>query len=82
MAKLLLFPVFTEVNLEVLKGSIGLDIVETIIMIWNHVEMLINGEDITTSGFCESHFGSVKKSYWSWHGRKDDWDLKSGGNVN
>ena len=63
---------FTEVNLEVLKGSIGLDIVETIIMIWNHVEMLINGENITTSGFCESHFGSVKKSYWSGYGRKND----------
>jgi len=34
--------------------------------------MSISGEVITTSGFCESHFGGPKRSYWSGHGRKGD----------
>ncbi len=45
--------------------------------------MLINVKVITTSGFfCGSHFQSLEMAYWSEHGRKDDYDLKSGGNAN
>ena len=42
-----------EVNLEVLKGSIGLIIVKNMFGSWNVVEMLIIGEIITNSGFAE-----------------------------
>ncbi len=44
--------------------------------------MSIIGEIITTSGFSEVIFGSPKKPYWRGHGRKDDYNLKSGGNFN
>ncbi len=46
-------PVFAEVILEVLKGSIELVILEIHVWSWNVVEMLIIGKIITTSGFLE-----------------------------
>ena len=45
---------FSEVILEVLKSPIGVAMVERMIRIWNLAKMLINGEDISTSGFCGS----------------------------
>ncbi len=71
-----------EVILEVLNTPIGHDIVKKLFRIRNVVKMLINGEVVTTSGFFRSYFGSPKKPYWSGHGREDDYNLKSGGNVN
>ncbi len=63
---------FSEIILEVLKRSIGVDMVEKIIMIWNQAKLLINGEVITTSGFYGSQFGCPKHSHWSWYSRKYD----------
>ncbi len=39
-------------------------------------------EVITTSGFYGSQFRGPKKSYWTGYGREDEYDLKSGRNVN
>ncbi len=71
-----------EVILDVLTGLTGLVILENMIGSWNGVEMSIIKEIITTSGFYGSHFGCARKPYCSWHGRKYDYDLKSGRNIN
>ncbi len=42
-----------KVILEVLKGPIGVGMVEKVIRIWNQSEMSFMGEVITTSGFSE-----------------------------
>ncbi len=60
MAKLWVLPVFTEVNLEVLKGSIGLLIVKKLFGSWNEVELLIIGKNISTSGFSDVIFEVLK----------------------
>ncbi len=52
---------FAKVNLEVIKGCIGLLIVKNLFKIWNEVELLINGEIITTSGFYGSQFRGLKR---------------------
>ncbi len=52
---------FSEVILEVLNTPIGLDIVENMTMIWNQVEISINGEVITTSGFSEAILDVLKR---------------------
>jgi len=62
---------FAYAILEVLKSHIGVSMIEKVHRLWNELEMLIKGEDITTSGFAED-FWSLKRSYWSGHGRKGD----------
>ncbi len=56
---------FSEVILEVLKSPIGVDMVERMIMIWNQANMLINGKDITTTGFYGSQFRGSKRFNWT-----------------
>ncbi len=61
---------FSEVILEILKRPIGVDMVEKIIRIWNQAKMLINGEVITTSGFCGSQFRGSKRFNWTGYSEK------------
>ncbi len=59
-----------EVNLDVLNTPIGLDIVENMNRIWNEVEISINGEVITTSGFYGSQFRGTNRFNWTGYSEK------------
>ncbi len=61
---------FSEVILEVLECPIAVSMDENMIRIWNQVEMLINGDVITTSGFYGSQFRGPKRLNWTGYSEK------------